>query len=91
MNNPSTLNQESSENQKMKVLNILLSHPQGLRTEEVDRICILSYNGVSRSDRYLRYLQEEGKVTGFKKEGDRTKTWIPNTVKFDSNGQMVMW
>ena len=37
--------------------------------------------GVSCADRYLRWLQEEGKITSYKKHEDRTKTWVDNGVQ----------
>ncbi|MCK4245356.1 MAG: hypothetical protein KAX20_07005 [Candidatus Omnitrophica bacterium] len=31
--------------------------------------------GCSCADRFLRYLATEGKIEGYKEEGNRTKTW----------------
>ena len=47
---------------------------QPVRTEEVKIKAM--YQGVSCGDRYLRYLQKDGKIQSYKKEGDKTKTWI---------------
>lgn len=46
---------------------------QPIRTEQV-KIKAMKL-GISCADRYLRYLQQEGKIVGVKLPTDRTKTW----------------
>ena len=47
---------------------------QPVRTEEVKIKAM--YQGISCADRYLRWLQEKGKIQSYKRNGDKTKTWI---------------
>ncbi len=53
---------------------------RGIRTELVTQQGF--YKGISESSRYLRWLQQEGKVKGEREKGDRTYTWrIVNPAK----------
>jgi len=64
----------SKVNQKDIILEILREKGEA-RTEEV-KIAGM-YKGVSCADRYLRWLQEDGKIKniGKKTKGDKTDTW----------------
>ena len=60
-----------------------------IRTEQV-KIKAMKL-GISCGDRYLRWLAEEDRIEGEKKQGDKTKTWwikIPNlptrVIKYDA-------
>lgn len=59
--------------QKEMVLNIVKLH-EPIRTEQIKIIAMRE--GVSCADRYLRWLQEEGKIVGKYANGHKgTKTW----------------
>lgn len=45
-----------------------------LRTEEIKIKAMRE--GISCSDRFLRYLAQEGMITSIKLPNDRTKTWM---------------
>lgn len=59
--------------QKQVVLELIQAHPEGIRTEWVKILAMRQ--GVSCSDRYIRYLAQEGLIQGVREEGNRTKTW----------------
>ena len=66
--------------QKQIVMEIVKRAGQdGIRTERVKIHGMRQ--GVSCADRYLRWLQEEEKITSYRKHGDKTKTWITNGVQ----------
>lgn len=70
--------------QKNIVLEIVRASPNGIRTPDVKIEAM--YKGCSCSDRYLRWLSEEGKIKGERLAGDATKTW---TVLKEENGQLI--
>ncbi len=51
----------------------IIKEKQPIRTEQV-KISAM-WKGISCADRFLRWLQEEGKIISYKKKGDKTKTW----------------
>jgi len=60
------------EKQRDTVLRIV-KRLSPVRTEVIKILAMR--RGVSCADRYLRWLQDDGEVTGYTKSGDRTKTW----------------
>ena len=62
------------KSQKEIVLDIVKEYGL-LRTEQVEIIGLRKGISGGSSGRYLRWLQEEGLITSYKKEGDATKTW----------------
>ena len=47
---------------------------QPIRTERIQIYAMQS--GISSSDRRIRELQEQGRVSGYMLTGDKTKTWV---------------
>ena len=66
--------------QKQIVMEIVKNY-EPLRTEQVERKALSVGISGGSAGRYLRYLQEEEKIKGYKEKGDRTKTWITNGVQ----------
>ena len=66
--------------QKQTVMEIVKNF-EPLRTEQVERKALSVGISGGSAGRYLRYLQEEEKIKGYKERGDRTKTWIINGVQ----------
>lgn len=56
---------------------IVKQHPEGIRTEQVKIKAMRE--GVSCADRFLRWLKQDNKITCYKLEKDKTKTW--QTIK----------
>lgn len=52
----------------------IIKDNQPVRTEQVKIKAM--YEGVSCADRYIRWLQEEGKIYGYFEGKNRTKTWV---------------
>ena len=69
---PEKLNQE-------QIVHEIVKKFQPVRTEEVKIKAM--YQGISCADRYLRWLQEKGLIQSYKRNGDKTKTWIKKEWK----------
>ena len=62
-----------------KIVFDIVRDSQPIRTEQVKIQAM--WKGISCADRYLRWLQEKGKVKSFYCKGDRTKTWVVSNEK----------